>query len=310
MDKISKKALTDRVNAGYIEQAKYFFATQGIVSLVFWSVLFIALATFALFEANNAGQGYLMVAKGAAPGPLAYLMGASTVIAYIAAHHKASENFRNGHESQGWKYTVIAIVCTGLAFIGVLSNVSSKTALSSNTAVEVNLDRAATRAEIQLLQAEATPEALMQAEAMVGVLTRQIVAREDEATGWGIGTATEEDCRADLRVGAREICNQLNGDGTNIGLRNELELARAKHLALKSKSQRLAVMRENMAGLSYQEGNAHYESMSQLLGGKVKEDSLRIYVSLFISLGLLIVLGIGFDAVFEKIEDEYEEGNE
>lgn len=308
MDKYAQKALNDRVNAGMIEQIRYFFATQGLVALAFWVVLFIALTTFALFEANNAGNGYLMLAKGAAPGPLAYLMGAGTVIAYIAAHHKASENFRNRHDSQGWKYTIIAAVCTGLAFIGVLSNVSSKTALSSNTAAEVNIDRSITRAEIQALQAEATPEALMQAEAYVGVITRQIVAREDEATGWGIGTATEEDCRADLRVGAREICNQLNGDGTDMGLRNELEMARAKHMALKSKAQRLAVMRENMKGLQFQEGNAHYSAMNKLVGGTLSEESLRIYISLFISLGLLIVLGVGFDAVFEKIEDEYEEG--
>ena len=310
MDKHAQKALADRVNAGFMEQARHFFATQGLVSLAFWTAIFICLTTFAFFEANNAGNGYLMIAKGAAPGPLAYLMGASTVIAYIAAHHNASENFRNGRDSAGWKYTAIAVVCTGLAFIGVLSNVSSKTALSSNTATEVNFDRSITRAEIQALQSEATPEAIMQAEANEGILTRQIIGREDEAFGWGIGTATEEDCRADLRVGARELCNQLNGDGASMGLRNELEMARAKHMALKSKAQRLEVMREHMRGLQYQEGNAHFESMSKLVGGSVAEDELRILVSLFISLGLLIVLGVGFDVVFEKLEDEYEEGAE
>lgn len=319
LDKTAQKALNAHIEASKIEQLKHFISNANPIAVIFWGALLVALCTMALFEMNNAGSGFQMLAKGAAPGWLAYCLGAGAVLAYIAAHHKASENWRNrktaktpaaknAYKASAFKYATIALIATLLSFVGVLSNVSSKTALSSNAATEANVDRALLRSEVQALQAEATPEAVLQAEVNVGVITRQIVAREDEFTGWGLGTATEEECRADLKLRPREICNSLNGDGEgNIGLRNELELAKARYAGLKSKSDRLQILRQQLAGTTFAEGNAHFEAMSKIAGGNFDEDDMRIYVSLFISLGLLIILGIGFDAVFERVEDEYEE---
>ena len=307
LDKHAQRALTAKTEASLMNRLRAYINNSDPVEVAFWSIQFVALIALLIFEANNSGKGYVMLAKGAAPAFLAYFMGVACVVAYVSAHHRAADAFRAKRTKQAWQSVGVAVTCTMLAFVGVLSNVSSKTALSATTSSETNEERALVRAEILAIQAEATPEAINQSRALVSVTERQISAREDEATGWGLGDATQEDCRADLRPRERQICNDLNGDGQRMGLRNELEMHKARVLGLETKSERLSMLRTKLGSLQYTEGSAHWQAMERLTGGSVQQDALRIYISLFISLGLLLVLGMGCDALFEKIEDEIEE---
>lgn len=281
---------------------------QSPVAVFFAALQLVALIAFTLFEAHNSGRGWIMITNGAAPWFLAYSLGVGMTIGYLSFHRKAAEELRAGRKDKGGQAAIVAVICTALALFGVFSNVASKTSVSASAATENNTDRAILLAEIRQLEAEVTPESVAQTEALADVTRRQIGSKEAEAIGWGLKAgATIEECANDLRPRQRQLCNTLNGSDNSMGLRNELTLHESALDGYRSKSERLEAMRAEVKGMKVEEGAAHWDAMSKITSGAASPDMFRIWGTFLASLGILFILGFGWDSFLEKREEETEE---
>lgn len=281
------------------------------------SVLTIGLlVVLTAWEANNAGQGWALIAKGTAPYLFAYLGGAAVTVSYVVFHHRAAEQFRKGRgKGKPWQPLATAIIAAVLSLFGVFANIASKTQVSAATAQEQNTDRAELRAEAKRLQAETSPERINQLEAMIAVNERIIAATLAEAEGWGMDNLDPEGaCAADLKRRQRQLCNRVNGGPDDLGARNELALNQAALEAAKLKAERLKKIRDQLSSMRVQEGAAQWDAMSKIAGDLDRDlapDDFRIWGSLLASLGFLFLAGMGWDTIIEArahVEDDDGEG--
>lgn len=296
------------VKQGIGQKIKLWAAKQSPVAVFFAALQIVALIAFTLFEAHNSGKGWMMITTGAAPWFLAYALGVGMTIGYLSFHRKAAEELRAGRKDKGGQAAIVAVICTILALFGVFSNVASKTSVSANAASENNTDRALLLAEIRQLEAEVTPESIEQTKALADVTRRQIGSKEAEAIGWGLSAgATIDECAADLRPRQRQLCNTLNGSDASMGLRNELTLHESALVGYQSKTDRLVELKAKAKGMKQEEGAAHWDAMSKISNGSIGADMFRIWGTFLASLGILFILGFGWDSFLEKREQESEE---
>lgn len=302
----ARRAQAAKTKTPFSVKFSHWYERQSLQGLFFVAFQLAMLIALTAYEAFNSASGWAMIAKGAAPGWLAALFGFGLTIGYIGYHRQASERLRVDNKSAAVRAGIVAVFAALLALFGVFSNLSSKTALAATSASELNLDRADIRADIRLLESEVTPENIANTEALVDVTRRQIKSLEGEAVGWGMDETTPEACAADLRQRQRQICNSLNGagDGSTLGLRNELRLNEAALENLRSKAERLETLRAQAANLRQQEGAEHWEAMSRVSMGNVDASSFRIWGTFLASILVLIVVGFGWDAFFERREEE------
>ena len=269
-----------------------------------------AMLVATIWESNNAGLGFYMLAAGVVWQPLAYLFGAICPIGYFWFHRRASEFYRAGRGSAGSQAAIVAIVFTGLTLFGVFSNIASKTEMQAAIAGEANTDRAMLRAEVIALRPQVTAEEFLLAEANINVTQNQIASSLAEAAGWGMEDLDATGaCLADLRPRQRQLCNRMNGteraDGTlSVGLINELKLAEGRLEILQDKKRELDELEERLRTTKRAEGQGHWNAMERISQGGVSADDFRIWGSFFLSIGVLIVLGFGWDNFFERREEE------
>lgn len=278
---------------------------QNKVTVFFVLLQLTALIGFTLFEAHNSARGWVLITNGAAPAFLAYMMGAAATIAALSFFRQAAEAHRDGKKDTTIKAVAVAFIATALALLGVFSNVSSKTGVASIRANEINTERAILLAEKRGLEADLSGDKIGQTSALVDVLERRVQSQEGLAVGWGMtDKASPEECKADLRVTQRDICNALNGDANSLGLRNEYEMAKASLASLTAKQVELASVEDRLKTLPVEEGSAHWEAMSDVAQGSFTAEQGRIYGTFFASFGIMLLLMLGWDAFFEKREKE------
>ena len=272
-----------------------------------------AMIVATIWESNNAGLGFYMLSQGVVWQPLAYLFGAICPIGYFWFHRRASEFYRSGKAASGSQAAIVAIIFTGLTLFGVFSNIASKTEMQALKAGESNSDRALLRAEVLALRSQVTPEEFLLSETTIGVTRTQIESTLAEAKGWGMEDLDPvTSCAADLRPRQRQLCNRMNGteraDGSlSMGLLNELRMNEGAFEILQDKKRQLDEKEELLRTTKREEGDGHWKSMERIAQGGVSADDFRIWGSFFLSIGVLMVLGFGWDNFLEEREEEFDE---
>ena len=289
-------------------KVKHWFESRSATEIFLVIMTAAVMIAFTLWESINSANGWMLLAKGVAPIPVAAIAGFAMPIGVFVFHRRSFEFFRAKANDAAIRAVIVTLALTALTLWGVFSNIASKTELSAAQAGEFNQDRALLRSELQALNLEVTDDVYLQAESLVQVTATQIKSTEAEATGWGMAD-TEPDgaCASDLRTRERQLCNRLNGSDTDMGLRNRLVMAQNNITALDAKKARQAELRTLLAEMPKQEGEFHWQAMSAISGGTVDAGGFRIGGSMFVSLFVLIVLAFGWDLFFEAREDELEE---
>ena len=302
---MAQRAIDANTKVSWATKIKNWFSEADLIESAFMVVGVAALVLGTLFEANNSAMGWTMIAKGAAPSGLSFLFGGAMTLGYIMFHRRSSERFRAGKKESAWRHVAVAVGFTLAALFGVFSNTASKTALSANTATETNTTRALLVNELRQLQAQVSPDQLLQYKALRDVTERTIQSKEGEAMAWGMKDgATPLECAENLRQRQRDICNSLNGNDDQMGLRNELVMHKASIETFHIKMKRIEEAKAGLEKAKFTEGNAHWESMSKLTTGSVSDEAVRIWGTFAFSVLILFIVGFGWDAVLEKFEDE------
>lgn len=276
------------------------------------------------WEQSNAASGWQMLATGYAPAWIAAVFGFCLPVGVFIFHRRMAEFHRDDKTSKAAQAGAVMIALAGLTLFGVFSNIASKSEVQQNAALESNTARSLLVAEIQTLELDVSEEAFMNLRALTQVTENQVRSREAEAKGWGFDPvpvtdeagaivpnqftyATIEQCAADLRARERQICNALNGNDTDVGLRGRLDLLAADQAILESKAEKLEEKRAELANLPRMEGAGHWSAMARLSGGSVDADGWRIWGTLFVSAFVLIALAFGWDLFLEAREEETNE---
>ena len=301
LDKHAQRALTAKTEASLMNRLRAYINNSDPVEVAFWSIQFVALIALLIFEANKLGQRLRHAGQGC--GSCVFLRtlwaspASSLMYRPITGPLTLSEPSAQSRLGSLWALLSrvpclrLLAFCRTSALRQPLAPQPRQRQTRSGRLSELKFWPYRPRQRLRLSINHAPLCRLL------SVKFRHVRTRL-QAGAWA--DATQEDCRADLRPRERQICNDLNGDGQRMGLRNELEMHKARVLGLETKSERLSMLRTKLGSLQYTEGSAHWQAMEKLTGGSVQQDALRIYISLFISLGLLLVLGMGFDALFEK----------
>lgn len=306
IDLAARRAMEAQTKTPWRVQLKLWVQSLDAGKIFIVLVTFAFLVGFTIYEGLNAAAGWVLIAQGAVPQPAAFVFGFGTVLGVIAFHRMAGEDFERGKTGRAWRSVVVVLGCMALALLGVFSNLSSKTAVSAQTATNVNFDNAALRAEMTTLRRTSSDAALANAETLVEVTQGIIESLEAEAVGWQMDGTTPEDCAQDLRTAQRNICNQLNGTGGDLGYRNELLLAETALSNVRAGRERLEEIQGILRNAGAQEGAAHWEAMSDVSLGRIEADAARIWATFLASLVVLIVLGFGWDRFFDAREKELE----
>lgn len=310
MSTLAQRAVNSNTKRSIWDQIKDWSVEADFVEVGFMIIGVAVLLGITLYEAFNAGSGFGMFASGLVPAPIAWIAGVAVTLGYIRFHRQASEKYRAKMHNSGHKHLVVAMIFAFITLFGVFSNAASKTALSANTAKESNTSRTLLLAEQRQLRAEVQPDQLLGYKALVDVTERTILSKEGEAKAWEMPDgASSEECAQDLRPRQRQLCNSLNGSDDQMGLRNELVMNRAAIETFNVKQKRLGEVDAALADLKFDEKNAHWSSMSKMAGTSADDEFFRIWGTFIVSLCLLIGAGFGWDAVFERLEeDEVDEG--
>jgi hypothetical protein len=305
---VMRRATEARIKTPFSIKVKQWAEARTAVDIAAIIFIMAVMITATLWEANNAGLGYIMIAAGVVPKPMAWLFGFTLPIGYFWFHRRSSEFFRKGKSGAAYQAAIVALGFTILTLFGVFSNVASKTELQAVKAGEINADRALLRSELRALSLEVSDVAFTQAQVDLEITQQMIKSTEAEAVGWGMeNTEPDGACAADLRSAQRRLCNRLNGSATDRGLRNELKLNEARLEALTSKAARLEEVKAQLATVSRAEGQGHWQAMSKVSMGTVSDDGFRVWGSFFLSFIVLIILGFGWDNFLEQREDEFDE---
>ena len=296
------------ISRSWFSTIKLWFAERKVSELFTMVIALGILIVATVWEATNAAAGYVLLAQNVAPAWIAWIFGFCAPFGYFVFHRRASEFYRANDYMQMSRSILVAFALTFLALIGVFSNVASKTGLQAENAKEINEARRALIVEKMTLEAEVQPETVALTESFITVTERQIRSKEAEATGWRMpDTDPTGYCAQDLRPRQRQICNDLNGTGSdNMGLRNELEMHKTTIEVANIKRDRIEEIETELGGLKLTEGAAHWGSMSRLTNGNVGSDWFQIWGSFAISVLVLIVVGFGWDSFLEGRQRELE----
>lgn len=310
---IVRQAEQARIRTSSVTKLRQWAESRSTVEIAAALGIMSAMIVATIWESNNSGLGFHMLAAGVVWQPLAYLFGAICPIGYFWFHRRASEFYRAHKPAKGSQAAIVAIVFTGLTLFGVFSNIASKTEMQALKAGETNQDRALLRAEVAALRSQVTPEEFLLAETTINVTRTQIDSTLAEAKGWGMEDLDPvTTCAADLRPRQRQLCNRMNGteraDGSlSMGLLNELTMNEGALEILQNKKRELDEKEEILRNTKREEGQGHWKSMERIAQGGVSADDFRIWGSFFLSIGVLMVLGFGWDNFLEDREEEFAE---
>lgn len=321
---IVRAAESAKLRTSFWFKARRWIETRTATEIFIVIGMLAVLCGLTFWEQSNAASGWQMLATGYAPAWIAALFGFCLPLGVFIFHRRMAEFHRDGKTSKALQSSVVMIALAGLTLFGVFSNIASKSEDQMKEALETNTERSLLIAEIQSLEIDVNEEAFMNLRALTQVTENQVRSREAEAKGWGFDPvpvtdeagneipgrftyATIEQCAADLRARERQICNSLNGDDTDPGLRGRLELLAADKAILESKSERLEEKREALARMPRMEGAGHWSAMQRISGGGMDADGWRIWGTLFVSAFVLIALAFGWDLFLEAREEETEE---
>jgi hypothetical protein len=317
---IVRAAEDAKVKRTFWFKAKLWIESRSATEIFVVIGMFAVLCGLTWWEQSNAATGWQMLATGYAPAWIAGLFGFCLPVGVFIFHRRMAEFHRDGKSSKAAQAGVVMIALAGLTLFGVFSNIASKSEVQQNAAMENNAARGVLLAEVQALEMEVTDERYLRLVGTKQVTESQIKSREAEAKGWGFDPveipetkpvqytyATIEQCAADLRARERQICNDLNGNGDEPGLRGRLLLVETDFAIYESNK---ALLEEKKAELKERpriEGDGHWSAMQRISGGGMDADGWRIWGTLFVSAFVLIALAFGWDLFLEAREEETED---
>jgi hypothetical protein len=289
-----------------------------IVTVFFSIFALAALLGISSWEALNSARGWVLLGKGSAPMPLAFIAGVCVTVGYIVFHRRASERARlvNDLTQEGAdgfviqrartaanKALVTAVILAALSLGGVFSNLASKSGMAANEAGEVNSSRTQVMARVISLQNDldnANPELIA---ALISANESKLASMTAEAMGWGMADLLpDKGCAQDLMQRQRQLCNAANGSVDQTGTVGQLAALRADMDGYNAKLEKLKSAQALLDTVHAVEGQEHWDSMTALTAGKVGADQFRIWGMFLASVLFLFGAGNGWDELFEQRE--------
>ena len=326
MDRAARMALEANIQKSRWVRFKSFVNRwPDTISFIFAIAALGVLIALTAWEAHNSASGWVMIAKGAAPSFMAYATGAAIVIGYVAFHRRTAEHLRaakalkkqpgkgelqKATRMRAHRTILFSLFAMVLALFGVFSNLASKTAASANGAQEANEARSALLIEQRDLQRDLRYTDIAQLTAMIEADTSTLKSMIAEAKGWDMPDLDPDGaCAGDLRPRQRQLCNRANGTAEEGGVRGDILISQAALETAEAKAKRLEEVSKTLEETKRAEGSDHWKAMGDMAGGQVDQDFFRIWGMFLASVFVLIIIGVGWDELFERLEDQEEAGD-
>ncbi len=323
MDRAAQMALQANVKKSWRVKLRAFVNRwPDTISFIFAILAVAVLVALTSWEAHNSASGWALMAKGAAPPAMAYMAGFAITIGYVVFHRRAAEHRRHARalkkqpgkgdlqeltRNRASKSFVFAVFAAALSLFGVFSNLASKTAMSATGAEEANIARTSLVIEKRDLERALRFADVEGTQAIIDADKDTLASMLAEAKGWGMPDLEPDGaCAKDLRPRQRQLCNRANGTAGEMGVRGEILINEAAMKKVEADTLRLAEVDGLLSQTTSSEGAAHWKAMSKISQDALKPDMFRIWGMFLASVFFLVIIGVGWDEFFERLEESEE----